>query len=74
MSKSKTQTTGTQSSSACNEGIVESGVNGAALEDREKVCHEDEEIRGGLNGDTTNGERESDEGGEGDGEEDVIDE
>ena len=74
MSTSKTQTTGTQSSSACNEGVVESGVNWAALEDREEVGHGDEEIREGLNGDNTNGEGESGEGGEGDGEEDVIDE
>ncbi len=58
-----------------NISSTESGVNGAALEDREEVGHGDEEIREGLNGDNTN-VGESGEGGEGDGdgEEDVIDE
>jgi len=79
--KSKFQTTGRQIFSACNEGVVESGVNGAALEDGEEVGHGDEDIREGLNGDNTNGDDTNEEGesgddwrGDGDGEEDVIDE
>ncbi len=78
--KSKSQRTGIQSSCscACEEGIVESGVNGAALEDGEKVKvdHAGEENKEGLNGDNTNEEGESgdDWRGDGDGEEDVIDE
>ena len=74
--KSKSQTSGRQSSCACEEGIVESGVNGAALGDGEKVKVDqaDEENREGLNGDDTNEEGESGKDWRGDGEEDMIDE
>ena len=71
----KSNTPGTLSSCACDEGDIENVENGAAFEVEVEVDHADEDNREGLNGDNTNGEGESGEDGAGgDGEKDVIDE
>ena len=82
---SKSRSSGQQSSRACEEGVLQSGVNGDVLEVDDDLGLGGEEKRAGLNVDNANGDKTNANGeGEGEGEsgedwrggreEDVIDE